>query len=180
VIVFHGKTSNPIRSVWHTKMLETHGLLFFILCTCLGSVVECGPPSLIRKPSLHGRHGKANASLRLRGGGGITLKTVTCPDKALALTNKIYLHASDLRRIIPEGAEGYLTSRGCTFLADSCDGLSTGSVALNSCQRRSLQISCDEDLMLEKLELATSTLHVSVFLLFLFPFCMRNTSKLCE
>jgi hypothetical protein len=176
----HGKTTTPLTSCWHAKMLKRHCLLFFIVCISVVSVSESALPSLVRRPSQLGRHGKTNACMRLRGGGGITLKTVTSPDKALALTNKIYVHASDLRRIIPEGAtEGYVTTRGCTFMADSCDGISAGSVALNSCQRRSLQISCDEDLTLEKLETATSTLHVRVCLLFLF-FSTRNMLGACD
>ena len=145
-------------------MTKTIILVCFTALLSLASLVCCEVPSAPRKLSICSRHANQHtACLRLRGGAGIKLKTVTCPDKALALTNKIYLHESDLRRVLPEG-EGYVTTRGCIFLASTCNNLPACSVALNSCQRRSLQVSCDEDLELEKTQIPTSTLHVSSLL----------------
>jgi hypothetical protein len=144
-------------------MRNAASLVFSIALFSLTSLACSGIPTVASKSAVCGRLAKPTGyPMRLRGGSGITLKTVTCPDKTLALTNKIYLHDSDLRRLIPEG-EGYVTTRECIFLASTCSGIPPGSVALNSCQRRSLQISADEDLFIEKTkEDPTITMHVSI------------------
>jgi hypothetical protein len=82
--------------------------------------------------------------LNLRGGGdGIKLKAVTCPDKGLALTNRIFVSGSDHARL---GGAQHVSIEGWVYALSPCASVEDGGIALSSCQRRTLQASLGDEI----------------------------------
>ena len=82
--------------------------------------------------------------LNLRGGGeGIKLKAVTCPDKGLALTNRIFVSGSDHARL---GGAPHVSIGGWVYALSPCASVEDGGIALSSCQRRTLQASLGDEI----------------------------------
>jgi hypothetical protein len=126
--------------------------------------------------SASGTAGKFPLALirRLRGGSTSSqsrewkkLRTATCPDKALALTNHVYLNPSDFQELTAfargaaPGAEAYVSIGPCVFLARGHDGVEAGTVALSSAQRKSARVSCDEQVAVRSYRLADAGVQIA-------------------
>lgn len=83
------------------------------------------------------------------GGAGCKLRAVACPDKGLALTNKVFVSEADLARL---GGAGLASVGGWIFAVEASSGVEEGGVALSSCQRRTLQASLGDELELSHFE----------------------------
>ena len=88
---------------------------------------------------------------RLRGGSdsigeprAFELVAATCPDKALALTNHVYLNSVDLLRIFDGAMPRFLQIRGFIYSVSESDAVALGNVAFNSAQRKTLKVSSGE------------------------------------
>ena len=92
--------------------------------------------------------------LRLRGAGQnelpapqtVRLVAVTCPDKALALTNHVLLNPADLMRFFASQSARFVQLNGFMLTASASDAVAEGHIALNSAQRKSLKVSSGEEI----------------------------------
>ena len=92
--------------------------------------------------------------LRLRGAGQnelpapqtVHLVAVTCPDKALALTNHVLLNPADLMRFFASQSARFVQLNGFMLTASASDAVAEGHIALNSAQRKSLKVSSGEEI----------------------------------
>ena len=107
---------------------------------------------------------------RLRGGGPgdaeeprtMTLLAATCPDKALALTNHVYVNRAEFPRICGDAAHCFMQISGFIFAVSGSDVVAEGSVAFNSAQRKTLKISSGDEIVASVLtELPTSKIHAA-------------------
>jgi hypothetical protein len=76
-----------------------------------------------------------------------TLDAVASPDKALALTNMVYLSPADHRAVCSPAKEGdlsYVQINGVIFVAGASEAVQPGTVAFNAAQRKSAQVSIGE------------------------------------
>uniref|UniRef100_A0A7S0EMV1 Vesicle-fusing ATPase n=1 Tax=Hanusia phi TaxID=3032 RepID=A0A7S0EMV1_9CRYP len=97
---------------------------------------------------------------RLRGGRGIDFsgkegakmrfKTVTCPDKTLALTNKVVMSDDDASKLTSEASpHGLFVKIGdFIFQVEFSSAVSAGNVGMNMAQRRSLKVSTGDEVEL--------------------------------
>jgi hypothetical protein len=124
----------------------------------------------------HGRvRGDAQPYVRsvlgLRGGGPgratgprtYDLAAATCPDKALALTNHVYLNGADLARIFEDAmAPHFVQIGGFVFAASGSEAVPVGSVAFNSAQRKTLKVSTGDRVQAtEVAELPKDKIHAA-------------------
>ena len=111
---------------------------------------------------------------RLRGGSGdgaanMKLKAVSCPDKSLALTNHVYLNPADLKTLLatvtqpgtPPTNNFHATVGTCVYVLRPVECVGEGCVALNSVQRKSIQVSCDDVVEVRPYDLPDSGIQIA-------------------
>ena len=108
----------------------------------------------------------------LRGGGQearggprtLDLKSITCPDKSLALTNHVYLNGADFSRMFDDASSPprFVQIGGFIFTASESQAVTAGSVAFNSAQRKTLKLSSGDSVQVtEVAELPQSKIHAA-------------------
>lgn len=108
----------------------------------------------------------------LRGGGPegrrgpqtFDLKSSTCPDKALALTNHIYMNGADLSRMFGDTSSStrFVQIGGFVFSASESQAVDVGSVAFNSAQRKTLKLSSGDSVQVTEIaELPQNKIHAA-------------------
>ena len=116
------------------------------------------------------RNACADRLSRIRGGEGgsiqeprtMSLVAATCPDKALALTNHVYLNPADREQMFGENGGLFVQIGGFVFAASENQAVNVGRVAFNSAQRKTLKASTGEDIQVAALvQLPQNKIHAA-------------------
>ena len=92
----------------------------------------------------------------------MSLVAATCPDKALALTNHVYLNPADREQMFGENGGLFVQIGGFVFAASENQAVNVGRVAFNSAQRKTLKVSTGEDIQVAALvQLPQNKIHAA-------------------